>query len=79
MPCGGTRYSALNDFVFSQNPSCDYGQYNLQGGTEDPMRNFGMDASYGLDHKISTTWTNNYTRFAIYYNSNFHVPRAFAS
>jgi len=65
MPWGGTRYTTLKDFVFSQNPDTwNYNEYNLPGGIEDPMLIFALDSSYGLDRVIPTPWTLGYTIFA---------------
>jgi len=64
MPWGGTRYTTLKDFVFSQSNVWDYNSYNLPGGIEDPMLIFALDSSYGLDRLIPTPWTLGYTIFA---------------
>ena len=65
MPWGGTRYTTLRDFKFSQNPETwNYDQYNLTGGMEDPMLVYGLDTSYGVTRYFPTTWTLGYTIFA---------------
>ena len=65
MPWGGTRYTTLKDFQFSQNPDTwNYNQFNLTAGIEDPMLIFSLDASYGLSRIFSSTWTLGYTLFA---------------